>query len=76
LISACFSIFALDDEFSAEKIAGKVPLIFGRETNLGLSETAYSLRNDAFSVSTSNPHPNIKAHEYESTFVEDFLRRL
>ena len=54
----------------------KVPLIFGRETNLGLSETAYSLRNDAFSVSTSNPHPNIKAHEYESTFVEDFLRRL
>ena len=29
-----------------------------------------------FQISSDNFHPNVKAHEYESTFVEDWLRSL
>ena len=29
-----------------------------------------------FQISADNFHPNVKAHEYESTFVEDWLRSL
>ena len=34
------------------------------------------LRKEAFQVSPSNLHPNVKAHEYRSTFIENFLRSL
>ena len=54
----------------------QVPPIFGRETSLGLSSRANTLRRNNFVVSSSNSHPNQYAHEYESTFIEEFLRRL
>ena len=54
----------------------QVPLIFGRETEIGLCSNANTLRRNAFYVTSSNGHPNLEAHKYQSTFVEDFLRRL
>ena len=37
---------------------------------------ARALRNKAFVVSDTNGHPNLKAHEYLSTVVENFMRSL
>lgn len=54
----------------------QVPVIFGRETELKLCGKANTLRRDAFRVTPSNGHPNLEAHKYQSTFVEEFLRRL
>lgn len=54
----------------------QVPVIFGRESELGLCSKANTLRRNAFLVGPSNGHPNLEAHKYQSTFVEDFLRRL
>lgn len=42
----------------------------------GMCARARELRNATFFVSSSNSHPNHLAHEYMSTYVEDFLRRL
>lgn len=33
-------------------------------------------RHNAFRISDTDTHPNAKAHEYESTFIEAFLRSL
>lgn len=38
--------------------------------------TAKNLRNAAFQVSSSDSHPNPKAHAYRSTIIENFLRSL
>lgn len=54
----------------------KIPVMMYRETSLGLCKTAGDLRNKAFTVSSSNSHPNWKAHEYQSTFIENFMRSL
>ena len=54
----------------------QVPPIFGRESSLGFSSVAHNLRSASFRVSESNGHPNQYAHEYQSTFIEEFLRRL
>ena len=37
---------------------------------------AIELRKNQQRVSSSNGHPNHLAHKYESTFIEDFLRRI
>ena len=42
----------------------------------GICEEALNLRMKAFAVSETNRHPNPRAHEYESTFIEHFLRSL
>ena len=42
----------------------------------GMCDRARELRNKVFVVSEKNSHPGIKAHEFMSTYVEDFLRRL
>ena len=34
---------------------------------------ALTARNNAFNVSANNTHPNAKAHEYESIFIENWL---
>lgn len=39
-------------------------------------DTAKNARLAAFRVSETDTHPNAKAHEYESTIVENFLRGL
>ncbi len=55
--------------------AENVPLgIGGRYTET--CSKARDLRNNAFQISSSNSHPNIKAHEYRSTIIENFLRSL
>ena len=35
-----------------------------------------NLRTNAFRISETNTHPNVKAHEYRSTIIENFLRSL
>lgn len=55
----------------------KVPLMLGgRGGNIKLNPKARELRNKAFYVTASNGHPNLKAHEYQSTFIENWLRSL
>lgn len=55
----------------------QVPLMLsGKESSQGLCNTAKTLRNNAFYVCSTNGHPGLKAHEYQSTFIEAFLRRL
>ena len=54
----------------------KVPVILGREQELGLCLKAEELRNRSFWVSEVNRHPNIQAHVYQSYFIEEFMRRL
>ena len=53
----------------------QVPLMIGgmfRNT----SPTAVSLKNAAFKCSESDAHPNVEAHKYRSTVIEQFLRSL
>jgi hypothetical protein len=52
-----------------------VPLMIGGRFG-DTSPTAVSLRNAAFKVSESNSHPNVVAHKYRSTVIENFLRSL
>ena len=55
----------------------KIPLmLYGKESEFGLCEEAINLRKNAFIVSSTNTHPNIKAHKYQSTFIEHWLRSL
>lgn len=54
----------------------KVPVMMYRENSLALCKTAGDLRNKAFTVSDTNSHPNWRAHEYQSTFIENFMRSL
>ena len=56
-----------------------IPLML-RTSNPDVSETAKSLCNSKQyvnpSAETPNHHPNEKAHEFESNFIEAFLRRI
>lgn len=54
----------------------RVPVIMGREPELGLCAKAEELRTKSFVVSDKNGHPNLKAHEYQSYIIENFLRSL
>ena len=40
------------------------------------SPKARELRNAAFQMSDTDSHPNVKAHQYRSTIIENFLRSL
>lgn len=51
-------------------------MISGRDAEMGLCARAKELRDAAFRVSTDNFHPGIKAHEYRSTIIENWLRTL
>lgn len=50
--------------------------MMNRSTNPNASSVVKNLRSNAFKVGGSNGHPSAKAHAYESTFIEAFLRRL
>ena len=52
--------------------------LMGRMSGMrnGVSSVAINARHNAFRTSETDSHPNAKAHEYESTFIEAFLRRL
>lgn len=52
-----------------------VPMLIGGKS-YEVSAKAKSLRNAAFQVSSEDSHPNVKAHEYRSTIIENFLRSL
>lgn len=53
-----------------------VPIgISGRLEN-SVCSRAMELRNNAFKVSLNNSHPNLEAHKYRSTIIENFLRSL
>lgn len=54
----------------------KVPLVIGGRDGADVCAEAISLRNSAFWVTSENHHPNLQAHKYESTFIENFLRRI
>ncbi|MGU8907276.1 BppU family phage baseplate upper protein [Clostridium perfringens] len=55
----------------------KVPLMLGgRGGRINLNPKAKQLRNKAFYVTSSNGHPNLEAHKYQSTFIENWLRSL
>ena len=41
-----------------------------------INPKAVELRNKAFKVTDSNTHPSVRAHEYRSTIIENFLRSL
>lgn len=51
-----------------------VPLLNGRESAVGVCDKAVALRKAAFML--ANGHPNVEAHEYMSTYIENFLRSL
>lgn len=53
-----------------------VPLMMGRKDGINLDSRADTLRRNAFRVSETNFHPNLEAHMYQSTFIENFLRTL
>lgn len=52
-----------------------VPLL-NRTGRINVASTIKEIRNTTFRVSSDNTHENYLAHEYESTMIEDFLRRL
>lgn len=55
----------------------KIPLMLGgRGGRINLNPKAKQLRNTAFYVTSSNGHPNLEAHKYQSTFIENWLRSL
>lgn len=59
-------------------IAGdyQIPMMHRVEEKAEVCATAIALRMKQFIVCDSNKHPNVKAHEYESTFIENWLRSL
>lgn len=52
-----------------------VPMLIGGRYD-AVSSKAKSLRNSAFQVSSSDAHPNLEAHKYRSTIIENFIRSL
>lgn len=52
-----------------------VPLMH-RADRKGVCEEAKAIRMRSFCVSEENRHPSPAAHEYESTFIEHFLRSI
>ena len=55
-----------------------VPTIFGDRLNqsIPVDPRVVPLRRGTFYVSSTNEHPNEFAHEYESTFIENWLKTL
>jgi len=54
----------------------QVPMMLGGRLGIDVDERAVTLRDNAFKVTATNGHPNAKAHEYQSTFIENWLRSL
>jgi hypothetical protein len=53
-----------------------VPLLHRVAEKEEVCERAMALRNEQFSVSEKNRHPNARAHEFESTVIEHWMRSL
>ena len=51
--------------------------VMGRSTNPAILQSVRDFRTKTFAVAPpGNTHPNAKAHEYESWFIEQFLRSI
>lgn len=61
--------------FLDEDMGEQVGLVF-RSNRTDVCEAVKTLRFNAFKVSDTNGHPNVKCHEYESTIIENWLRSL
>jgi len=59
-----------------DKEEGKNVPLMHRAQRTGVCQEALDTRMRSFIVNEENRHPNPKAHEYESTFIENFLRTL
>lgn len=66
-----WGIAYLDENFDY-----KVPLLHRVNGKPLVCADAHALRLAAFRVSENDTHPNTNAHEFESTFVENWLRSL
>ena len=53
-----------------------VPLMHRAVERPELCDKVKELRMNSFRISRTNTHPNVKAHEYKSTFIENWLRSL
>lgn len=53
-----------------------VPLLHRTNRDVTVCETAINAKLNAFKISDEDTHANAKAHEYESTIIENFLRSL
>lgn len=53
----------------------QVPMMIGGKLD-DHSQVAETLRNNAFKCSAGDVHPNVVAHKYRSTVIENFLRTL
>lgn len=51
-------------------------MLYGREPSLKFSDVAFNEIKKKFYISPTNIHPNLEAEEYQSTFIENFLRSL
>ena len=51
----------------------KVPIFMGKS---GVPSDIANVKYQYYKVTETNGHPNIKAHIFESTFIEDFMRGL
>lgn len=47
-----------------------------RSCNTSIAESIRNAKNESYRCTSTNLHPNPEAHEYESTFIENFLRSL
>ena len=59
-------------DFNSEQ----VPLMLRVTGRSDVCDRARDLRAAAFRISETNTHPNVAAHRYESTFIENWLRTL
>ena len=57
------------------KNGDNVPLMIDNRID-STSSKAVQLRNAAFQVTSTNTHPNVVAHQYRSTVIENWLRSL
>ena len=55
-----------------------IPMLSGgRTSDISVSADAIALRSAAFNINgTTNVHPNNSCHEWQSTFIEAFMRRI
>ena len=69
LIAKKYGIPTLDEDLD-----NQIPLTF--RTNKEVDPAIAQLRKEQFQVSNTNGHPNLICHQYQSTFIENFLRSL
>ena len=52
------------------------PYFYRQFLRTGVASSVRNARDEYYKMNETNTHPNVKAHEYRSTIIESFLRRL